>query len=86
MKDGSVDALGTCPVTYVYGVNNLLAVKEYGSGVAQVVERRTPDSNDQRFEPRQLHKKIFVIFPSEKCCADSLSVCPTPVCYMHAYE
>ena len=30
------------------------------------------------FESGQEHKKNF--FPSHKGCADSLSVCPTPVC------
>ena len=38
-------------------------------------------SKDPRFEPRQEHKKDFwEFFLVKKCCADSLSVCPTPVC------
>ena len=38
-------------------------------------------SKDPTFEPPQEHKKNNVeFFPSQKCCADSLSVCPTPVC------
>ena len=40
-----------------------------------VCERR-----DQRFESRSEHKKTVTVFPSQKCCTDSLSVCPTPVC------
>ena len=34
----------------------------------------------RRLESRQEHKKKLWIFPSKKCCADSLSVYPTPVC------
>ena len=48
-----------------------------GDGVAQWVQRRTREqSKDPRFEPRlrQKHKK-------KKCCAESLSVCPTECVY-----
>ena len=34
----------------------------------------------REFEPRQEYKKICVGFMSQPCCADSLSVCPTPSC------
>ena len=37
-------------------------------------------SKDLRFEPCQEHKKNVKVFPSQKCCADSLSACPTPEC------
>ena len=42
---------------------------------------RASDSRpkDPRFECRQEHKKNVTSFPSQKCCADSLSVCPMPV-------
>ena len=33
-----------------------------------------------RFESRQEHKKNVLYFPSQKCCADSLSVCLSSVC------
>ena len=38
------------------------------------------------FESRQEHKKTLGLFPSQKCCTDSLSVCPIPVCifFTHA--
>ena len=35
--------------------------------------------DDPRFELCQEHKKNWV-FPSQKCCADWLSMCPTPMC------
>ena len=43
-------------------------------------------SKGRGFDSRQEHKKNLRVFLSQKG-ADSLSVCPTPVCiYMHAYE
>ena len=43
-------------------------------------------SKGQEFESRQLHKRNKV-FPSQKGYADSLSVCPTPVCIrMHTKD
>ena len=45
-----------------------------------LVERRAQHSDDPRFEPRQKHNQNVWVFPSQKCCAESLSVCPTPVC------
>ena len=55
-----------------------------GGSVGRASDSR---SKDQRFEPRlcQEHKEKYVrVFPSQKSCADSLSVCPTPVCtHMH---
>ena len=49
---------------------------------------RASDSRSKgpRFESRQEHKKQLWVFPSQKC-ANSLSVCPTPVCiYTHAQK
>ena len=51
-------------------------------GVAQWVERRTWDPKDEGTNPGWSTRKMWV-FPSQKCSADSLSVCPTPVC-VHA--
>ena len=51
-------------------------------GVGSVGRSSDSRSKDPRFEPRvcQEHKKKVVrVFPSKICCADSLSVCPTPV-------
>ena len=51
--------------------------------VAQLIERRTQDSVTWGSNPVtwKEHKQKFVrVFPSKKCWADSLSVCPTPVC------
>ena len=43
--------------------------------------------DDPRFEPRQEHKEyyLWVFLRDRKCCADSLSVCPTPR-YTHAED
>ena len=49
-------------------------------GVAQLVERRTQDSKDSGSNPYRSTTKNVWVFPSHKCCADSLSVCPIPVC------
>ena len=46
-----------------------------GGSVVRALDLR---SKDLRFEPRQEHKHNLWVFPSQKCCADSLSVCPTP--------
>ena len=52
-----------------------------GHWVAQI--NRT--SKGPRFWSRLEHKEHFgEFFPSHKCCADSLSVCPTPVSSVHA--
>ena len=42
---------------------------------AQLAECQTRDSI-----PRREHNNFFSVFPSQKCCADSLSVCPTLEC------
>ena len=44
---------------------------------------RASDSRckDPRFESRQEHKNILWLFPSQKCYANLLSVCPTPRVY-----
>ena len=48
-----------------------------GDGVAQVVDHRTRDPKIRGSNPSRSTRKSF---PESKCCADSLSVCPTPVC------
>ena len=50
-----------------------VSVSQYGDGVAQWVERRTRDPKTRGSNP--------VRSTRTKCCADSLSVCPTPVPY-----
>ena len=65
-------------VSIPLAIKLLLYQKVGGDGLAQWLERWTGDSNVKGFESHQEHKKI--VFPSQKGCADSLSVCPTPVC------
>ena len=48
--------------------------------VAQLVERRTPDSMTQGPDPVGNTRKTWGLYPSQKYHADSLPVCPTPVC------
>ena len=45
----------------------------WGNGVTQLVERRT---QDQKI-PSGAQEKFVWVVPSQKCSADSLSVCPT---------
>ena len=52
-----------------------------GDGVAQLVERQPQDPKTRGSNPvRSKKKKIVRVCPNKKCCADSLSMCPTPVC------
>ena len=52
-----------------------------GGSVSRASASRSNGFHDTRFKPRQeQHKKKLWVVPSQKCCADSLSVCPTPVC------
>ena len=56
-------------------------------GVTQVVERQTPDPKTRGSNPVRSTRKIC----NQKCCADSLMVCPTPVCIrmhknVHVYD
>ena len=63
------------------------AIATRGGGVAQLVCRAsTRDPKTRGSNPvRSTRKKVVIVFPSQKCCAGSLSVCPTPVCvYTHA--
>ena len=53
--------------------------KTWGDGVAQLVQRRIPDPKDRGSNPGR-STRIIRVFPSQNMCADSLSVCPTPVC------
>ena len=48
-----------------------------GDGVAQLVERQTPDPKTRGSNHVCVRstRKIVIIFQSQKCCADSLSVC-----------
>ena len=36
--------------------------------------------HDPSSSPVRCTRKTVRVFPGQKCCADSLSVCPTPVC------
>ena len=52
-----------------------------GDGVAQWVERRTRIQRSRvRIPPVRSTRKMCESFSESKCCADSSSVCPTPVC------
>ena len=55
-------------------------------GVDQLLERRPQDPMDSMTRGsnpvRSTRKKLVRVFPSQKCCADSLSVCPAPVCIL----
>ena len=45
------------------------------------------DSMTEGSNPVRSARKMYEFFPSQKCCADSLSVRPTPsVVYTHAYK
>ena len=70
---GGTYSLYCYPIQVVNGV----------TGVAQLVEGRTRDPKDRGLNPV---RKTLSIFPSQKCCADSLSVCPIPCVYTHAQE
>ena len=61
---------------------------EMGWRVGSVVRAYDWRSKGRGFESRQEHKKQFEFLRVKKVVLlDSLSVCPTPVCfYMHAYE
>ena len=63
-------------------------MKMRGDGLAQWLDRAVDwRSKGRGFESRQEHKNNFEFLRIKKVCADSLSVCPTPVCiYTRAYE
>ena len=44
------------------------------------LERWAGNTKGRGFESGQEHKKNLGVFPSQKGCTDSLSVCPTTVC------
>ena len=50
-----------------------------GDGVALLVERCTPDPKTRGSNPVRSTR----VFPSQKCCADSLSVFPKPHMYVY---
>ena len=54
----------------------------WGDGVAQLVEHRTryPKTTGSNPGPVRSTRKNCESFLSQKCCADSLLVCPTPPC------
>ena len=58
----------------------------WGNGLAQWLERWTGDPKVEGLNPVRSTRKTWFFFQSPKGCADSLSVSPIPVCYMHAYE
>ena len=51
-----------------------------GGRVAQLVECWTPDPKTRGSNPTGSTRTICESFSESNCCADSLSVCPTPVC------
>ena len=51
-----------------------------GDGLAQWLQRCTGHPKVEGFESRQEHKNNFEFFRVKKGYADSLSVCPNPVC------
>ena len=56
-------------------------IKRHGDIVAQLVERRprdTMESMTRGSNPVRSTHKMCESFSESKCCADSLSVCPTP--------
>ena len=54
---------------------------DMGDAVAQLVERLTRDPKSRGYNPiRSIRKKTVRVFSESKCCADSLSLCPTAVC------
>ena len=55
------------------------------NGVAQLVERRIRDPKTRGSNPSRAQEQFMRVFPSQKCCADSLLVCPTPV-YMCTHK
>ena len=63
-----------CPISSATKVVNLVALR--GNGVARLVEIQRPEVQT----PSEAQEKFVRVFLSQKCCADSLSVCPTPVC------
>ena len=49
-------------------------------GVTQLVKHRTQDPKTRGSNPVRSTRKICQSFSESKCCADSLLVCPTPMC------
>ena len=60
-------------------------VCDRGDGLAQWLELLGWRSKSREFESFQEHKKNFEFFKVKKVSADSLSVCPTPVCIRRAH-
>ena len=56
-----------------------------GDGLAQWLERWTGDPKVERSNPVRSTKNNFEFFRGNKGCADSLSVCPTPVCSIRSH-
>ena len=86
LHDGVVEHRVAHAILSLHGLHlHLYTIRVWmhrGDGVTQVVERRTrlPKTPGSDPNPHQEHKKNVWIFPSQKCCAGSLSMCPTPVC------
>ena len=49
-------------------------------GGARLGEGRTGNPKDRGSNPVKSRRKKWRICPSQKCCVDSLSACPTPWC------
>ena len=62
-----------------YIKRNVIVYVCMGDGVAQLVERRTRIQRTKVRIPSGAQGKLWT-FPSQKCCADALSVCPILVC------
>ena len=59
---------------------SLAFIDSTGCGVGSVVRALDCSSKGRGFKSRQEHKINVEFSSSQKGCADSLSVCPTPVC------
>ena len=61
----------------------IVMIRRRGSSVGRASHSSSKDPKEQRFEPLPAlgaQEKIVRVFPSQKRCADSQSVCPTSVC------
>ena len=61
-----------------------LLVLDDKTGWLNWLERRTQDPITRGSNPVKSTIKEKRVFPKSKCCADSLSVCPTHVLYTHS--
>ena len=57
-----------------------------GGSLGRASALKSNGFHDQRFESRPEHKQKLWEFSESKCCADSLSVCPTLVCMICTHK